>query len=594
VGYYFIGNAYQTLVERWDGSSWAIVTSPNNGPATQYNFFFGATCTSASNCWAVGYYSNAIGPQTLIERWDGTSWAIATSPNTGVAQDNVLSAVTCTSPSNCWAVGSYSSGNAYQTLIEHWDGISWAIVTSPNVGTQFNFLYSVTCASTSDCWAVGYYVAGIANQTLIEHWDGTSWTLVSLPNSPPLSSLSGVTCVSASNCWAVGSGSDARAYQTLILHWDGTSWAMVTSPNTSATLNNIPTGVTCTSASNCWVVGFHGSVGAWQTLIEHWDGSSWTIVSSPNSPTGESSNLYGVTCTSASDCWAVGFYGTGSPNQTLIERWDGTAWAVVISPNASATQNNILYGVTCPSASNCWAIGSSNTGSSGVAQTLIERWDGSSWTTVPSPNTNASQNNYLNGVTCVSASECWTVGNFTEQTLVLKYAANSPPSSVVSRKIHGATATFDVDLPLTGTPGIECRSGGASGDYQILIAFPNAVTINSVSVSSGTGSVSSMNGNGTNAIAVNLTGVSNAQTITITLFGVNDGTATRDLAIPMSVLTGDTNGDGFVNSGDIAQTKSQSGTTITLANFREDLNTDGFLNSGDISLVKSKSGTALP
>jgi hypothetical protein len=266
---------------------------------------------------------------------------------------------------------------------------------------------------------------------------------------------------------------------------------------------------------------------------------------------------------------------------------------VVTSPNASATKNNILYGVTCSSVSNCWAVGSSNTGSGGVAQTLIERWDGSSWSVVASPNTNASQDNYLNGVTCVSASECWAVGYFAEQTLVLKYAANSPPS-VVSRKIHGTTATFDVDLPLTGTPGIECRTGGASGDYQILVAFANAVTFNSVSVTTGTGSVSSTNGSGTNAIAVNLTGVSNAQTITVTLFGVSDGTTTRDLAIPMSVLIGDTTGDGSVNSADIAQTKSQSGAMVTSANFREDSNTDGSLNSADISLVKSKSGTALP
>jgi hypothetical protein len=93
---------------------------------------------------------------------------------------------------------------------------------------------------------------------------------------------------------------------------------------------------------------------------------------------------------------------------------------------------------------------------------------------------------------------------------------------------------------------------------------------------------------------VNLTGVTNAQTITLTLSGVNDGTNIGDVAVRMAVLVGDTNADGMVNSADIAQTKSQSGANLTNSNFREDLNTDSSLNSADISLVKSKSGTALP
>jgi hypothetical protein len=57
---------------------------------------------------------------------------------------------------------------------------------------------------------------------------------------------------------------------------------------------------------------------------------------------------------------------------------------------------------------------------------------------------------------------------------------------------------------------------------------------------------------------------------------------------------GDTTGDGVVNSADIAQTKSQSGQSITNSNFREDLTADGNINSADIGFVKSKSGTALP
>jgi hypothetical protein len=165
--------------------------------------------------------------------------------------------------------------------------------------------------------------------------------------------------------------------------------------------------------------------------------------------------------------------------------------------------------------------------------------------------------------------------------------------NAVSRKIHGDGGKFDVGLPLAGTPGIECRSGGAIGDYQIVVSFGGPVTFSNAQVTKGAGTASSTTTNN-NQVFINLTGVANAQTIQVTLFAVNDGTSTTNVTIPMSMLTGDTNGDGFVDSADISQTKSQSGSALSIANFREDLNTDGFLDSADISLVKAKSGTALP
>jgi phosphatidylinositol-3-phosphatase len=165
--------------------------------------------------------------------------------------------------------------------------------------------------------------------------------------------------------------------------------------------------------------------------------------------------------------------------------------------------------------------------------------------------------------------------------------------NAVSRKIHGGAGTFDVGLPLVGAAGIECRSGGASNDYQMVINFGGPVTFSTAQVTQGTGSVASSSMNG-NQVFVNLTGVTDAQTIQVTLFAVNDGTTTSNISIPMSVLVGDTTADGFVDSGDISQTKSQSGIPVTSGNFREDVNTDGFIDSADIGLVKSKSGTALP
>ncbi|MEP6821844.1 MAG: choice-of-anchor Q domain-containing protein [Chthoniobacterales bacterium] len=165
--------------------------------------------------------------------------------------------------------------------------------------------------------------------------------------------------------------------------------------------------------------------------------------------------------------------------------------------------------------------------------------------------------------------------------------------SAVSRKIQGA-GTFDFNLPLIGSAGIECRTGGATNNHQIVFTFANSVTYNSAALSAGTGSVSSASGNGTTAITVNLTGVSNAQRITVTLLGVSDGTNAGDVSVPMGVLLGDTNGNGTVSASDIGQTKSFSGQPLDATNFRADVNLSGSINASDIGLVKAMAGTVLP
>jgi uncharacterized delta-60 repeat protein len=166
-------------------------------------------------------------------------------------------------------------------------------------------------------------------------------------------------------------------------------------------------------------------------------------------------------------------------------------------------------------------------------------------------------------------------------------------TSAFSRKTHGAAGTFDVPLPLTGNVGIECRSGGATNDYQMIINFMTTVTVGSASVTSGAGSVSSFSVSGPQ-VTVNLTGVTNVQRITVTLFDVNDGTHMGDVSVSMGVLVGDVNGNAVVNASDVSLTKSQVGVPVSGSNFREDVNANGLINSVDVALVKSKVGTALP
>jgi hypothetical protein len=176
-----------------------------------------------------------------------------------------------------------------------------------------------------------------------------------------------------------------------------------------------------------------------------------------------------------------------------------------------------------------------------------------------------------------------------------RYCAQSAPvpQSALSRKTHGAAGTFDVPLPLTCNVGTESRSGGATNDYQMIVNFASSVTVESASMTSGTGSVSSFTFNGPQ-VTVNLTGVTNIQKITVTLFNVNDGTHMSNVPVSMGILVGDVNGNAAVNASDVSLTKAQVGQAVSGSNFREDVNANGTISATDVVLVKAEVGTALP
>ncbi len=157
----------------------------------------------------------------------------------------------------------------------------------------------------------------------------------------------------------------------------------------------------------------------------------------------------------------------------------------------------------------------------------------------------------------------------------------------VSRKVQGAAGTFDI-------AGIECRSGGPNNDYQMVITFPGPVTFGRAAVTSGTGRVASTSSNGAE-VTVNLTGVANAQTITLTLVGVSDGVNTNDVSVPLSVLVGDVSASGSVTTIlDLDLVQGELGHAASAHFFRFDVTADGVINKADLSLVKSNVGTVLP
>jgi subtilisin family serine protease len=165
--------------------------------------------------------------------------------------------------------------------------------------------------------------------------------------------------------------------------------------------------------------------------------------------------------------------------------------------------------------------------------------------------------------------------------------------SAVSRKTHGAAGTFDIPLPQSGAPGVECRSSG--GAHTIVFTFNNAVATGNATIVAGTGTVASSSISGS-TMTVNLTGVTDVQQITVKLSGVT-GTAAQimpDSTITMNVLAGDVNGNKSVTATDVGAVKSQASVAVDATTFRSDVVVSGTINASDIGLVKANAGHSLP
>jgi len=336
---------------------WSIVPSPN---ATSFmNQLNAVAAISPTDVWAIGIGVAPNSPTVaLIEHWDGTKWSLVSSPDAGA----FLFGVTAVSATNVWAVGVDPTG----TVIEHWDGISWQLVKSPSVDGIF---LGVSAQSATDIWAVGELFNG---DLLTEHWDGSTWQVVPAPGVPNKSSkFNSVSVLSPTDAWAVGSyighGSHAESY-SLSEHWDGTAWHIVPTPNVGkfSPLN----AVVALSSSNVWAVGNVID----STLDEHWDGQQWHVVS----PSLNGQN-HSVAAVSATDIWAVGAALVHFKDQTFTEQWNGSQWQHVRSPNVTAntlssSYDNLLLGVSASSAHNIWAVGYYAPEYGSTTYTLIEHY----------------------------------------------------------------------------------------------------------------------------------------------------------------------------------------------------------------------------
>ncbi len=498
-GYGSPGGVGLTLVETWNGANWSVQTTPNPGGATGSGLV-GVSCTSANACTGVGSYDTSSDALlALAEGWNGTSWSIQSTPSPQGAIGAALNSVSCTL-GTCTAAG-YSSGSTHADvpLAEGWNGTSWSIQTipSPSDATAGGLL-AVSCVSTTSCIAVGSYDRG-ANSIpvpLVEAWSAPTWRVETsaMPESAGISFLRGDSCVSAAMCVAVGSSeNDVGATLTLAEAWNGTSWSVESTPNPAGTTNAQLNAVSCSSSSACTAVGYYyqNATGATLTLAESWNGRTWSIQSTPNPAGTTTSGLFGVSCTSSSACTAVG-EGAAEP---LAEVRSGTAWTIQATPMPAGSVSTIFFGVSCTSATSCTAVGM-DTLNGGDAQTLAERSNGAGWTIQTTPDQPAGAN-ILSGVSCPTETACVAVGSFenTNGTVSLAEAWNGTDWTIEDTPDPTTAADAPGLAAVSCTSASDCAAVGNYSIYNLPVAFAeawNGTTWTVQGVPSPAGSVSSL------------------------------------------------------------------------------------------------------
>ncbi len=388
-------------------------------------------------------------------QWSDTHAAAASTTTT-----NTLGDVACTSGTFCMAVGGQNVGAGGGTLTEQWNGTSWSVVPSTDVpSTTDDTLASVSCVGSSFCLAVG----GSGTGPLAETWNGKAWAnvTVALPTGDTGGTLSSVSCVASGVCQTLGTAFDGTNNVVFGNQWNGTALSL-TSAATPTASGSTPapsaSGMSCVSPTWCIAAGVNDTqVTSSAPFSELWNGTSWSLLTTPAASTGLGSALHAVSCAGQNFCEAVGqINGTGPLNQTFIETWNGSSWAITPSPNTSTSESQQLNGVSCFSATTCSAVGQADAASGPSPATLALSWNGSSWSIVANtPNSGPTQT-VADGVSCVTNWACVAVGSFESSTAPatsVPFAMSAPINRPGYRFVASDGGIFDYGAPFLGSMG---------------------------------------------------------------------------------------------------------------------------------------------
>lgn len=240
--------------------------------------------------------------------------------------------------------------------------------------------------------------------------------------------------------------------------------------------------VTCTRSTSCWAVGYQTKSGKTRTLIEHWNGSKWSLTASPSVAKSPDTFLRRVSCSARLSCWAVGGATLGSTKQEPIaERWNGRKWSLSVLPEPAGLPADTLAGVSCLSASRCWAAGSAAQDIGAAAlRPLAEHWTGKKWSVVPARASGSYSE--LIGVFCRRDTYCWAVGSGAVGSLIERWngrrwsvAASLPTGGGLASVVCSGTDCF-----ATGNGGypsaIAARWNGRKWSLTPTASLPEGTT----------------------------------------------------------------------------------------------------------------------
>jgi subtilisin family serine protease len=555
----------------WTGQDWERSETPSPSGASSSRLT-GVACTSYSQCIAVGSYVDSGTRKPLAMKWSSStwSWSLSTVPVPSGAKSSELTAMSCTSASNCLAVGSYvDSSGTKLTFAVQWNGTSWSQITTPGVvlsekplawasASEFT---SIDCAGASACMAVGGYVDIITGEHRVfaMNWTGKAWVFgeVPAPSEPESIELTGVSCPSSNECVTIGDYEASGASVPLAATWNGSSWSESEIPLPSEAGSAALKGVSCSAASECVAAGEYESGSTTSALALAWNGTEWTEHTFEEVPGASESKLAAVSCTGPSECNATGSlafggnaaanaayslsetqwyptttggyggelrsvscvkdacmaggdaadpendsYGLGwllgkggwSGSQTgmagqvtdvsctaanactgvgrqyswsdppQVVRWNGFSWTKQTAATPSE-RTGFAQGVSCASATSCVMVGyTATTKEPTKTLPLAEIWNGSSWSLQSVPAPEGAVSTTLVDVSCTSASACTSAGSYTngsQKTFALIERWNGSSWSVVSVPAEGENAQL-TDVSCTSSS--ECTAVGFSSN----------------------------------------------------------------------------------------------------------------------------------
>ena len=460
-------------VQLWDGRKWRLERL--QVPAGWWDFSVSSVaCASATACMTVGYVERGGGCSggsgncdqlPLAEGWDGSRWAILPAPNVHGAR---LVALSCRSTEDCVVLATSALHRRAVMFAGSWDGSSWTVrsIPAPRRGRDAT-LKGVSCRSAQDCVAVGSFIDHAhVRVPFAVHWNGQRWQLgrVVVPPGDRQLTISAVSCQPARACFAVGGFVTAIGRPaTLVERWRRSRWSVQRSANYMTDIDAELNDVSCVSDTSCTAVGSTVNVDPGAPLVEHWDGSTWTIQKLPayaiansfnaiscdtsavcaavGSSTHKSarlegsaaiasnghwsiervspgrafdSSLSGVSCASTTECMAVGYYqlGVNSDSIPFAALWRGAAWVALGIPLPVGATSATLQRLSCSSTETCIAMGSYTGGGSSESEPLVEAWNGSAWSVQEAAVPPGASTPSLNGVACLAGNTCMAVGSF--------------------------------------------------------------------------------------------------------------------------------------------------------------------------------------